>query len=73
MACTNACVLQNRAEVVTWVRWVTCMHAAQIKGYPTIKVVHKNEEYKVYRGPREVSNLHEFVTEAAKELLTESS
>ena len=54
-------------------RWVTCMHAAQIKGYPTIKVVHKNEEYKVYRGPREVSNLHEFVTEAAKELLTESS
>lgn len=46
---------------------------AEVKGYPTIKAVHKNEEYKVYRGPREVANLFDFITEAAKELLTESS
>lgn len=44
-----------------------------VKGYPTIKAVHKNKEYKVYRGPREVSNLYDFVIEAAKELSTESS
>ena len=49
------------------------MVGSQVKGYPTIKVVHKNEEYKVYRGARETANLYDFIKEAAAELLTESS
>ncbi|GAX84619.1 hypothetical protein CEUSTIGMA_g12040.t1 [Chlamydomonas eustigma] len=46
---------------------------AEVKGYPTIKIVHKNEEYKTYKGSRDVSSMYDFVVEAASELLTESS
>lgn len=45
----------------------------QVKGYPTIKVIHKNEEYKVYRGQRDLPSMLEFITGAAAELTTESS
>ena len=45
----------------------------QVKGYPTVKVIHKNEEYKVYRGQRDVASMLEFITGAAAELTTESS
>ena len=49
------------------------VHALQIKGYPTLKVIHKAEEYKAFRGSRDLSSLKSFVEEAAKELTAESS
>ncbi|KXZ50366.1 hypothetical protein GPECTOR_16g539 [Gonium pectorale] len=45
---------------------------AQVKGYPTLKVIHKGEELKAYRGPREKDALKTFVVEAAKEVTTEA-
>eukprot|EP00197_Chlamydomonas_leiostraca_P016272 CAMPEP_0202865488 /NCGR_PEP_ID=MMETSP1391-20130828/6169_1 /ASSEMBLY_ACC=CAM_ASM_000867 /TAXON_ID=1034604 /ORGANISM="Chlamydomonas leiostraca, Strain SAG 11-49" /LENGTH=141 /DNA_ID=CAMNT_0049545341 /DNA_START=25 /DNA_END=450 /DNA_ORIENTATION=+ len=48
-------------------------NTAEIKGYPTLKVVHKGEEYKAYRGPRDLDALKNFVDEAVSALLTESS
>ncbi|PNH04486.1 Protein disulfide isomerase-like 5-1 [Tetrabaena socialis] len=45
---------------------------AQVKGYPTLKVIHKGEELKVYRGPREKDALRAFVTQAAEEVTTEA-
>ncbi|KAJ9517085.1 hypothetical protein QJQ45_002594 [Haematococcus lacustris] len=40
-----------------------------IKGYPTLKVIYKGEEYQTYKGPRELSALKAFVQEAATDLL----
>ncbi len=45
----------------------------QIKGYPTIKIVHKSEEYKTYKGARDTESLAAAIKEAAAELLTEST
>eukprot|EP00955_Chlamydomonas_euryale_P088454 364380-Chlamydomonas_euryale.AAC.5 len=47
--------------------------SAEVKGYPTIKVIHKNEEYKTYRGARDLSSLSAFLVDAAKELTTETA
>jgi len=43
-----------------------------VKGYPTLKILYKGEEYKTYRGPRELAALEEFVQDAAKDLLKET-
>lgn len=43
----------------------------QVKGYPTIKVIHKNEEYKPYKGARDIDSLSSFLLDAAKDLTTE--
>ncbi len=43
----------------------------QVKGYPTLKVIHKGEEYKAYKGPRELSALKTFITDASTELTQE--
>jgi thioredoxin-like negative regulator of GroEL len=45
--------------------------AADIKGYPTLKVYHKGEETTAYRGARDVDALKKFIEETADELLTE--
>lgn len=45
---------------------------ADIKGYPTLKVFHKGEEVKAYRGARELDALKSFIDETAAELLTET-
>ncbi len=45
----------------------------QVKGYPTLKVMHKGEEYKPYRGQRELAALKTFIDESVQELLTESN
>ncbi|KAG2441516.1 hypothetical protein HXX76_003138 [Chlamydomonas incerta] len=45
---------------------------AQVKGYPTLKVIHKGEEIKAYRGPRDKDSLKSFIEEAAKEVTTEA-
>mmetsp|Transcript_8623 Transcript_8623/g.14822 ORF Transcript_8623/g.14822 Transcript_8623/m.14822 type:complete len:143 (-) Transcript_8623:157-585(-) len=47
--------------------------AADVKGYPTLKVIHKGEEYKAYRGARELGPLKSFIEEASQELTEESS
>ncbi|KAF6254016.1 thioredoxin-like protein [Scenedesmus sp. NREL 46B-D3] len=46
---------------------------ADIKGYPTLKVFHKGEEVKSYRGARELEALKDFITETANELTTETT
>lgn len=50
----------------------THTRAAQVKGYPTLKVIHKGEEIKSYRGPRDKDSLKSFIEEAAKEVTTEA-
>lgn len=45
----------------------------QVRGYPTLKVIHKGEEYKAYKGAREVPEMKKFLLDAASDLLTESS
>ncbi|GFR44977.1 hypothetical protein Agub_g6287, partial [Astrephomene gubernaculifera] len=47
--------------------------SAQIKGYPTLKLVYKGEELKAYRGPRDKDSLKAFVEEAAREVTTEAA
>mmetsp|Transcript_74594 Transcript_74594/g.150874 ORF Transcript_74594/g.150874 Transcript_74594/m.150874 type:complete len:139 (+) Transcript_74594:41-457(+) len=44
---------------------------AGVKGYPTIKVLHKNEEYKAYKGARDIDSLSSFLLDAAKDLTSE--
>lgn len=46
---------------------------ADIKGYPTLKVFHKGEEYKLYKGPRDLDALKKFVQEAADDLTQETT
>eukprot|EP00878_Enallax_costatus_P000727 GHUV01000840.1.p1 GENE.GHUV01000840.1~~GHUV01000840.1.p1 ORF type:complete len:142 (+),score=26.70 GHUV01000840.1:126-551(+) len=46
---------------------------ADIKGYPTLKVYHKGEEVKAYRGARELEALKTFVQETADEVLRETT
>jgi len=45
----------------------------QIKGYPSLKVVHKAEEYKSFKGSRDLPHLKAFVEEAAAELTSETN
>ena len=45
--------------------------AADIKGYPTLKVYHKGEETQSYRGARDLDALKKFIEETSAELLTE--
>lgn len=44
---------------------------ADVKGYPTLKVMYKGEEIKPYKGQREYAALKTFITDAANEVLTE--
>jgi len=44
---------------------------AQIKGYPSLKVMHKADEYKAFKGSRDLPSLKAFVEEAAKDLTSE--
>lgn len=44
---------------------------SQVKGYPTLKVIHKGEEYKAYRGARELTALKTFIEGASAELTQE--
>ncbi|GBF96497.1 hypothetical protein Rsub_09839 [Raphidocelis subcapitata] len=46
---------------------------AEIKGYPTLKVMHDGEEVKAYRGARELDALKKFIEETANEVLTETT
>lgn len=46
---------------------------AEVKGYPTLKAYHKGEEYKTYRGARDLETLKKFVLDAADELLKETT
>lgn len=45
----------------------------QVKGYPTLKVYHKGEEVKAYRGGRDLDALKAYIEEAAGELLVETT
>lgn len=45
---------------------------ADIKGYPTLKVFHKGEEVKAYRGARDKDSLKAFIEETAQEVTTEA-
>jgi hypothetical protein len=48
--------------------WSSCCPAgADIKGYPTLKLLHKGAEAKAYRGQRDLKNLKAFVDEAIAE------
>jgi len=44
-----------------------------VKGYPTLKVYHKGEEVKAYRGARDLDALKTYIEEAANELLSETT
>ncbi|EFJ46712.1 hypothetical protein VOLCADRAFT_75277 [Volvox carteri f. nagariensis] len=46
--------------------------SAQIKGYPTLKIVHKGEEVNAYRGSRDKDSLKAFVEETVKQLTSDS-
>ncbi|KAI8462949.1 MAG: protein disulfide isomerase [Monoraphidium minutum] len=46
---------------------------AEIKGYPTLKVLHNGEEVKAYRGARELDALKKFIDETAGEVLQETT
>lgn len=46
---------------------------SQVKGYPTIKVIHKGEEYQAYRGQRDINSMYDFVVGAHGDLTTESA
>lgn len=48
------------------------LNTLQIKGYPSLKVVHKAEEYKAFKGSRDLDSLKAFVDEAAADLTFES-
>lgn len=48
-------------------------HPQQVKGYPTLKVFHKGEEVKAYRGQRDLDSLKTFIEEAASEYLAETT
>ena len=52
--------------------WPTLLARTQVKGYPTLKVLHNGEEYKPYKGARDFESIKAFILEAAKELLTEA-
>lgn len=45
----------------------------QVKGYPSLRVYHKGEEVKAYRGARDLDSLKAYVEEAAAELLSETT
>ena len=45
----------------------------KVKGYPTIKVVHKGEELMVYRGQRDLNSMYDYIVKTHEELTTESS
>lgn len=45
----------------------------QVKGYPTLKVYHKGESVKAYRGGRDLDALKTFVEDTAGELLGETT
>ncbi|KAF5830731.1 thioredoxin-like protein [Dunaliella salina] len=47
--------------------------AAGIKGYPSLKVIHKADEYKAFKGSRDLPSLKAFVEEAAAELTSETN
>jgi hypothetical protein len=58
---------------LTHTRAHTCPLPTQVKGYPTIKVIHKNEEYKTYRGARDTEALSAFLVECGQDLTTETA
>jgi len=49
------------------------MFPLQIKGYPSLKIIHKAEEYKAYKGSRDLANLKAFVEEAVADLTFETN
>jgi len=46
---------------------------AKVQGYPTLKIYHKGEEIKAYRGARDLEALKKFAQESADELLLETT
>ncbi len=48
-------------------------NTADVKGYPTLKVFHKGESVKDYRGARELDALKAFIEDTADELLNETT
>jgi hypothetical protein len=66
----NAC-LTHRLLVLLFI--VSLFTAQQVKGYPTLKVYHKGEEVKAYRGGRDLDALKAYIEEAAGELLVETT
>eukprot|EP00775_Hariotina_reticulata_P006857 gene6857-7073_t len=46
---------------------------AEVKGYPTLKVLHKGEEITAYRGARELDALKSFIKEQAEKVLSETT
>jgi len=49
----------------------TCK-AAEVKGYPTLKLYHGGQTYDVYKGPRDKNSLQNAVDKAATALLSET-
>lgn len=45
--------------------------AQEIKGYPTLKVVHKGEAVETYRGARDLEALKGFAVETHRKLTSE--
>ncbi|GIL74245.1 hypothetical protein Vretimale_1993 [Volvox reticuliferus] len=46
--------------------------SAQVRGYPTLKVVYKGEEIEAYRGNRDKDSLKSFLEETVKKLTSEA-
>jgi hypothetical protein len=45
----------------------------QIRGYPTLKVIVNGSEFKSYKGARDLDSLKTFITDTAKEALSETT
>jgi hypothetical protein len=45
---------------------------AQVKGYPTLKVLVNGAEFKTFKGPRDLDGLSNFLKDATKDALGET-
>jgi hypothetical protein len=45
----------------------------QIRGYPTLKVIVNGSDFKSYKGARDFDSLKTFITDTAKEALSETT